>query len=385
MITFPPQSKTEKKTVLHIEVVQSLEILDHYAEPWNQLAKSSGKYFPSMSHAWISAFLRSKREDGKSWFCLFAFDKKELVGVLPVLAREKKNLLFNYLHLSTPFDAHTFSVEFLFKEKYGAEVIRYFIQFIKKIKPVVTGIFINKLSSASPTLSVIEKKIKGIHFNYYPYEYGTILTTKQPFKDYKQSLGKKLRSNLRRSRKQFEELPGNQILIIKSDLAKPENLETFIKLERSGWKGKTGSAISNKDDFLVFFRNLCEELTNRKWIEWYFLRAEDKYIAGYLTIVFGKSCYIFKTGYNEQYQYLSPGTIVTEIMLEEIFNREGIDEINFYSDFEWLNKWKVNQYVYYNLRLAFNTPASLIFTWFPMVVFSRFEWIRKAYRYFKNR
>ncbi|MCA1760809.1 MAG: GNAT family N-acetyltransferase, partial [Bacteroidales bacterium] len=168
---------------------------------------------------------------------------------------------------------------------------------------------------------------------------------------------------------------------IKANIAKPDDLNLFLKIEGSGWKGKAGSAISSKEHNRIFFKHLCEELTARKWMEWYFLKAEDNYIAGYMTIVFGKSCYIFKTGYNEEYHKCSPGSLLTDIMLEEIFAKKEIDEINFYSDYKWLNNWNLTEYTYYNLRIAFNTPVSLIATGIPMFIFSRLKWIRKTHAY----
>ncbi len=360
---------------LKVELVNSFEQLDKYADSWDLLALNAQRQHPVMSHAWITAYFRTMVKKDESWFCLFAFDNDDLVGVLPLLTKEYKLFWNKYLLLRTPNDAHTMAVDFLFKEKYGKKAIQLFADYLNNMRPKVIRLTMNQISYNSTTFGILAGGIHGIYSCYYPNKFVSIIPVEGSFQDYKKRLSKKLIGNLRRSGNSLKELGNFSVTAINDGSDARENLLSFAGIEKSGWKGKKGATI--KYNFWSFFEELVHNMVKREWLEWYFLNVDNKRIAGYLTISFGRSAFIYKTGYDEEYRSHSPGSVLTEKMIENIFSTGKYDVINFFTDYEWLLRWNVKQKPYYKLVIAFNNPLSFFSTRLRFTIYSRFPFVRR--------
>ena len=360
---------------LRVEPVRDFDGLDKYADSWNLLALNAPNQHPVLTHSWISAYLKTSLVSEETWFCLFAFDKNELVGVLPLIAREHRLLRGRYLSLQTPVHPHTMAVDFLFREEYGKRVIRLFAGYLNDLRPRVIRLKMNQVAYNSPALAILKEGIEDVHASYYPYSHVSIIPVEGSFDEYKKRLSKKFISNLRRSGKKLEELGNLSVTVINEGGDARENLESFAGIEQSGWKGRKGTAV--KYMFRRFFEELVENMGKREWLQWYYLNSDNKRIAGYLTIPFGRSIFIFKTGYDEEYHACSPGSLLTEKMLEHIFSTGKYDVVNFFTDYEWLLRWNVEQKPYYNVLISFNNPVSLVLARIPSAIFARSQLVRK--------
>ena len=367
----------KKKTddVLRLETARTLDEIDKYAEAWDLLALQAPQQHPTLTHAWISAYLKSCVKKKESWFCLFAFDKNDLVGVLPLLARERRYLGNKYLLLRTPNDPHTMAVDFLFKEKYGNSVIKLFIGYLNNIHPRVIRLTMVQMQWNSPTFGVLEEGISGIYSFSYQNGHVSIIPVEGNFDDYKKKLSKKIIEVVRRSGNKLHRLGNFSITITTNESDARENLLSLANLEQSGWKGKEGTAI--KDKFWKFFELLVHNLDNEGWLKWYFLNIDGKKIAGWLSIPFGRSVVALKTGYNEEYRSCSPGSILTEKMIEDIFLTGKFNDINFLTDFGWYSLWKMERKPYYITVFAFNNLPSFFKTRIPFAIYSKFPLLRR--------
>ncbi len=360
---------------LRVESVRDFDGLDKYADSWNLLALNAPQQHPVLTHSWISAYLKTSLAGGETWFCLFAFDKDELVGVLPLLARGIRFLPGKYQSLQTPVHPHTMAVDFLFRDEYGKRIIRLFAGYLNDMRPRVIRFKMNKVAYNSPSLAILKEGIEGINFSCYPYSHVSIIPVIGSFNEYKKGLSGKFVSNLRRSRNKLKKLGNLSVSVINGGGNARENLLSFAAVEQSGWKGRKGTAV--KYMFRRFFEELVDNIGKREWLKWYFLNCDNKRIAGYLTIPFGRAIFIFKTGYDEEYHACSPGSLLTEKMLEHIFSTGKYDLVNFFSDYEWLLRWNVAQKPYYNVLISFNNPLSLVLARIPSAIFARSKPIRR--------
>lgn len=356
MISFPVMKKIKTSSNLRVELVRSIDGLDEYADAWDMLALNAPQQHPVMTHAWISAYLKTKIPASDPWFCLFAFYGTELVGVLPLVVREYQFLGKKYLSLNTPNHPHTRWVDFLFKEKFGKRVIQLFADYLNAMRPRVVRLTMDQVICNSQTFGILEEGIDDIYSYKFPNGYESIIPVDGSYSDYRKGLSKKMTSNMRRSYNLLKKLGDFSITVINDAANSQKDLLSFAAIEQSGWKGNQGTAIRVK--FWEFFEELVQNMVSRDWLEWYFLESGNKRIAGYLTIPFGRSAVILKTGYDEEYSSLSPGNILTEKMIEYIFSCGKYDIINFLTDYEWLLRWNVKRNQYYQIVFAFNNPFS---------------------------
>jgi CelD/BcsL family acetyltransferase involved in cellulose biosynthesis len=84
-------------------------------------------------------------------------------------------------------------------------------------------------------------------------------------------------------------------------------LDEFLELERSGWKGKQGTAIACRPADSAFFRAVAKNLFERGRLRLTFLGQAGKPLAAKCNLLAPPGSFAFKIAFSEQHQKFSPG------------------------------------------------------------------------------
>jgi hypothetical protein len=371
------------KENLQIKEVSDFIQLGKYSDSWNMLAIKSSQQNPTLSYPWISAYLKTCIVPGESWFCIFAFENNTLVGVLPLIRNEYRLIVKKYWNLRTPGDDNTVSGDILFDDNYGEQVIQLFFNYLNELRPKAIKLKF-RVKFNSETYKILQNHLPGINAScYFPDLVTSIISVDGPFSSFKNKLPRKFISNIRRANNSLIKLGNISFIVIKGNKNFEENLEIFTALERSGWKGRRGSSI--KDKYWEFYNKLVHNMAENGWIEWYFLKLGEQYLAGYFAIPFGRTIYLYKTGYNEEFSRHSPGVILTEKMLEHIFSTAKYDTIDFISEYNWIKRWTIVTQPYYVITIPFKNKASFFLTQLPYYLYSRLSIVRRVVKIIKEK
>ena len=96
-------------------------------------------------------------------------------------------------------------------------------------------------------------------------------------------------------------------------------LETFFKLEASGWKGREGSAINSDPVLRTLYLELARDAEARGAFRLYLLRAGADYIAGDYCIEHEGEVFMLKTGYDVTQAKASPGQVLHKRVLAHLW------------------------------------------------------------------
>ena len=99
------------------------------------------------------------------------------------------------------------------------------------------------------------------------------------------------------------------------------DLETFFEIEASGWKLEAGTAILSQPRWERLYRDFAQAAATAGWLRLDLLELDGRPIAVDLGCTFADSHYAIKTGFDERWRSLSPGTV---LLAETI--RASIDE-----------------------------------------------------------
>ncbi|SDN26907.1 GNAT family N-acetyltransferase [Afipia sp. GAS231] len=126
-----------------------------------------------------------------------------------------------------------------------------------------------------------------------------------------EALGAKKLKDLRRQRNRLAEHGA-----IRFDVACEPNdvaaaLETFLKLEASGWKGQRGTALGQHAGDAAFIRRATEGLAETGQCEIVTLRAGDTPVASAIVLRHQDRAFYFKLGVDERFAKFSPGVQLT--------------------------------------------------------------------------
>ncbi|MCY1672398.1 GNAT family N-acetyltransferase [Novosphingobium sp. SL115] len=106
-----------------------------------------------------------------------------------------------------------------------------------------------------------------------------------------------------------------------SDLA--EWTEAFLALERSGWKGRAGSAMASADETATLFRNALGEAARLGKLERLALTLDGHPIAMLVTFITAPGSFSYKTAFDESFARFSPGVLLQRENLA-LLQREGV-------------------------------------------------------------
>ncbi len=148
-----------------------------------------------------------------------------------------------------------------------------------------------------------------------------------------------LRSKLRRRWRKLQEV--GAALLRRVEHADAEVLERFYALERSGWKGKSGSAIACTPEVKRFYDLVAAEATRYRYCSLYFLEISGKTVAAHFGLTLAGRYFPIKVAYDESYSAYSPGHLMVGLVLQDAAER-GLFECECLGDSEdWKMQWSV--------------------------------------------
>jgi hypothetical protein len=176
------------------------------------------------------------------------------------------------------------------------------------------------------------------------------------YDDYRKKLGHNFSRNLTKARNKLVKLADVRLSFLCGRDASEKNLEQFLKVESSGWKGKAGTAIQASSKLISYYSALTRRMSQLGWLEWHFLETDNRVIAAQMAARINRSLIILKIGYDEEYSYCSPGNILFERTVERAYERRDTDEINCITDMPWHNNWAMQKRAYHNLWIYPRRP-----------------------------
>ncbi len=343
-----------------VELVRREADLLPFVEAWDRLAEISHQQLPSLSHAWVSTYIKHRMRKSESWCCLMALADSRLVGVLPLILTPEKVLGFQRTLVRPPRDPHTFSADAIMAEGYETPVLRAFFAALDQAAPHWHAAKFLRLPQTSPTLQVSDSDSRRCSIIREPGGVGAYLPVTGDFAKYRAGLSGNFRSNLNKAARKLADLNGVEFEFLTSEDRCLEGLERFLAVETSGWKGREGSAIGQHPALVDFYSTLVQRLAARGWLEWQFLKAEGKILAGNFAVRSGRSLAICKLGYDESYARCAPGNMLLEHVVKRSFEADDIDQIDMMSDMPWYYNWKMQKRQYEDFWMFPHRPLSIV-------------------------
>lgn len=142
------------------------------------------------------------------------------------------------------------------------------------------------------------------------------------------SRSRNLRSQVGRRRRALEREGALTFRATTGGAELERDLESFLAVEGSGWKGETGTAIAASPPTDSLYRGFAELAAREGWLRLYLLELDGEPIAGDYGCAFAGCGYLLKTGFREDYGHLAPGLVLrAEVVRASI--EEGLQRYDF--------------------------------------------------------
>lgn len=147
----------------------------------------------------------------------------------------------------------------------------------------------------------------------------------------------KFRANLRRRRRNLA--TRGTLRLRRVETADPDALQRVLELEKSGWKGRAGSAIACNPKTRQFYEGVARRAQQFGYLALYFLELDARPIACHFGLAHRGRYFLPKPAYDEKYREFSPGQLLVNAVLRDCAER-GFSEFDFLGPWmEWKGEW----------------------------------------------
>jgi CelD/BcsL family acetyltransferase involved in cellulose biosynthesis len=158
------------------------------------------------------------------------------------------------------------------------------------------------------------------------------------------------KANLRRRRRRLEAMGAVSVEHVTGGADLQARLEEGFAIERSGWKGKKGTAISQDTKTHGFYTELAHTAAARNYLSLFFLTLNGKAIAFHYGLTYGGICYVPKLAYDETLKECSPGLLLLEEGIKDCIARgvKGYDFLGLSRGWKtrWSNQTRRHNWLY---------------------------------------
>jgi len=172
-------------------------------------------------------------------------------------------------------------------------------------------------------------------------------------------LSRRFKRNLRRAERRLGELGDVRFEVVTTGTRLKQALEVFYRLEASGWKGRSGTAVTQRSQVKRFYDGLVDRA--EVWIP--ILSVCGDPVAAYVLRVSGHNIFALKTGYDQTYSKYAPGLLLTSRVIRYGLEH-GMEMLDLMADkSRWKADWAREVRPHYELLLFAPTPAGRYAYW----------------------
>jgi hypothetical protein len=187
-----------------------------------------------------------------------------------------------------------------------------------------------------------------------------IIECNTEFQEYiKINMDSKYRRELGRKIRRLEETGKLKFIIHQNEQEIEKTIDNFYDIEDKNWKGNEGSSL--KRSYLgEFYKKIARQLSKEDKLRLYFLEFNGTYIAGVYAIIDRETCYLIKTGYDEEFSRFSVSSILFYMLFQYLFEEKKIKKIDFYGPYYSYEKYfgqqtrKSYEFVAFNKKILLN-------------------------------
>jgi CelD/BcsL family acetyltransferase involved in cellulose biosynthesis len=326
--------------------VDVLDRLEPIAREWDELAGSIGAP-PFVHSGWIRSWWSAFGHGDPHVFVVRRDDR--LVGLLPMQKRHGA--------LRSPTNAHTPAFDLLTVDEETDRVLAraLFASGFREITLSFIDAGGNRLDVLRAAAAAAGYRTIGQPILRAPRIRGGMSLAA-----YRRSVSHNLRHDVERRLRRLCEAGAVSVQVSDGRERLDELLDEGLRVEASGWKGGTGTAIGSQVSTRHFYREMARWAASLGWLRLAFLRFDKRAIAFQFDLESGRTYYSLKIGYDPEYERFSPGKLLTYTMVSRAV-ASGLDTYELLgTDEPWKYRWTDSFHERVMLRCFAPSPTGFL-------------------------
>ena len=303
--------------------------IDKVASAWKRLVCAERYAEPFFQLYWFKAFVNSFAKGSKSAL-LTIYDQEELVGILPLMIRRNVFGIIPARTLCSLSNIHSCRFDFIVDTNYQDGITKHAWSALSG-DPWWDAIEVLNVPEDGAFHKIMKyAKQDGYPTATWPTLHSPYLNLPQnstdPF-EYCPIKYKNYRKRLKGYRKKLEKL--GCLRFVQTNEFSESVFSDFLRLESSGWKGKSGGAIACNPLTVGFYRNALVSAGKAGHVRITSMEIDDRTIAMDLGLLTDNRFYCSpKVAYDEEFSRYSPGHVLNQHVITQLVD-DGIQRYDF--------------------------------------------------------
>jgi CelD/BcsL family acetyltransferase involved in cellulose biosynthesis len=317
--------------MLTIEEITNLNKLPELEEVWKKILDLSKCKNLFLTYEWITVWLNHFWKDKPILFLLIK-NEKGPVGLAPLLVdREKGVLVF-------PVNGHSYRPDLIFGGDHEEMLKILFSHLRDRFRRVNLCLYKVELNSflvkilphvaRECRIVPVFKKISSSPF----------LSISTDWQNFLKSKSKHFREEQKRKVNKMAKTGQLDFVKISNPGQIHEAMQDILIIERNSWKEKEGASFTVGPGLQEFYLDVAETFAKKHSLCTYLVYLNSVPIAHLFGIAYENRYYALKTSYDESYKELSPGVVLFNYALQDIF-QSNLKEFDFLGvESRWKNE-----------------------------------------------
>lgn len=300
-----------------VTAVTDTVTLDHLALAWEEVVQKMPDATPFQSWEWNRAWW-SHCGRGNLWV-LVARQGEQVVGILPlVLTRYRSTPLRQARFMGAPLSDYQ---KILAAPEHAATCARAFVDYLNQHRSDWDICDLNDIIETNPLVALISANA----------DYGVVefhrrcpaIALPSTWEEYVGRLGKNLRSNIGRRRRQLEKSVGATFALVQDPARLASAMKSLYELHNSRWKERGASGAFAAESVQAFHHDVARQFLLRDWLRLYVLEQKGQIIAAFYCFSFARRIYYYLSGFDVSLARYSPGMTLMAFALDKAIGEKA--------------------------------------------------------------
>jgi len=283
-----------------------------------RLFTASELIHPQLGLAWLENLSTHALDKGDQPLIVIARRSDEDLVALPVVIRQRRAMALStfYTSLYQP----------LVQSDNPEPLLQAVFKYLAKDKRCshLTLMPLDRTTAETQLLLDAQEKAgwRGVHM-YFCFGNWIHDTNGQTYDNYLASRPSKLRNTIRRKQQKF--VPGSkgELSLITGSHELDTGIDQFNTVYRNSWK--------MEEPYPDFIPALVRLAAARGWLRLGIATYNTLPVAAQIWLIHNGTAYIYKLAYDDNFKSLSPGTVLTAFMFENVMNNDNVTRIDYLS------------------------------------------------------
>ena len=296
-------------------------------EEWNRLLSESDVDQPFLRHEWLTVWW--KHFGGNNTLAVILIkdnDNDTLALAAPLMELRNTKMGIGVIILQSLTNFHSNNYNFIFA-KAKIDVVGVFYEYLKRRPRRWDLMQLQEIPTHTNNFHTILDGAKRAGYKTESWRRGDAphLPIINDWDAYFLSLKSKFRSNLRNRTKRLAKEGEIEHVIIERGGNIDSALAKGLEIEKKSWKGVSKSAIACDPILTSFYTEIAKVAEKERWLRLSFLKVGGDFAAFDFSLIYNKTLYCLKIGYDPLYKPYSVGQLLCKENIKKSFDEKLLE------------------------------------------------------------